>query len=62
MLLGMAVARSTIRLQIGAPSSPGVFFAILFIPDLPSALTDSESWRAAGSLRTPVSHARVACG
>lgn len=43
------------------PSSPGVFFAIVFIPmTLHAALTASESWRAAWIFfATPVSHARV---
>jgi hypothetical protein len=47
--------------SVTAPSGPGVFFAVAFIPiTLHAALSASESWRAAWIFfATPVSHARI---
>src|SRR5260221_14609303 len=45
----------------GGAYGPGVYFAVMFIPmTLHTALTASESWRAAGVFfATPASHARI---
>jgi hypothetical protein len=45
----------------GAAGGPGVFFAVMFIPmTLHTALSSSESWRAAWVFfATPASHARI---
>jgi hypothetical protein len=46
---------------VGGSTGPGVYFAVIFIPmTLHSALTSSESWRAAWIFfATPASHARI---